>query len=189
MAAISRSITKLWVTTAGVNPSALTASSTWSTSLTTGYIAGQIKSYTKSGGENDVESDAVFGGYIDKEKPVSQFEVEFTIVPALESSTFEWEKLAYSLDSTTGTAVYTSKGIALSDQAFFIQASDGTSHKSWAFNNCNVVMLDMEHNADDNMSQTLRLKFSPTTDAGKPNFQYSKQAVTGLTNWASLSSN
>jgi hypothetical protein len=187
MTAISRSISKLWVVSAGTNASAL-STSVWSSTNTAGYIAGQIKSYTKSGGENDVESDPVFGGYVDKEKPVSQFEIEFTIVPALESSTFEWEKLAYSLDSTSGTAVYTSKGIALGDQAFFIQASDGTSHKSWGFNNCNVVMLDLEHNADDNMTQTLRLKFSPTTDAGIPNFQYSKQVVTGLKNWSALAS-
>ena len=185
MTAISRNVTKLWIVAAGTNPSAL-STSVWTSVNTKGYIAGVIKSFSKSGGETESESDPVFGGYVDKDKPATQIQIELSIVPALETSNFEFETLAMSLDSTSGTAVYTTKGVDLSDQAFFIQASDGSSNKSWGFNNCNITVLDMEHNADDNQTQTLRMKLSPTDDAGIPNGQYSKQAVTALTNWASL---
>jgi hypothetical protein len=186
MTAIGRSLVKLWVVASGTAPSAL-STNVWSTSNTAGYIPGQIKSYTKSGGEIDTKSDAVFGGFVDIETPASPYEIEFTLVPALEASSYEWEKLAYNLDSTSGTAVYTSKGVSLGDQAFFIQATDGVNNKSWGFNNCNVVMLDQEHNADQNLGQKLKLKLSPTDASGIPNYQYSKQAVTSLKVWSSLS--
>ena len=185
MTAINRSMVRIWVVAAGVNPSAL-STSVWSTSNTSGYIAGQIKSYTKSGGEVESESDPVFGGFVDKDKPAAQFELEFEIVPAIESSAFEWETLAYSLNSTSGTAVYTTKGVDLTDRAVFIQANSGSAYKSWGFNNCNVSVLEQEHQADDNMTQNLKLTFSPTDSTGIPNLQYSKQIVTSLTNWSSL---
>lgn len=185
MTAISRNLTKIWVVAADAHPSTL-SQNVWTTSNTSGYIAGQILSVSKTGGEVDSESVPVFGGFVDKEKPASQFELEFSIVPALESSSFEWETLAYNLDSTSGTAVYTSKNVALSDRAVFIQGNSGSTYKSWGFNNCNVVVLDQEHPADDNATQTLRLKFSPTTESGRPNLQYSKQAAPSLTAWSSL---
>lgn len=185
MTAISRSLVRIWVVAASAHPSTLSAS-VWSTSNTSGYIAGQIKSYTKSGGETDVESDPVFGGYVDKEKPASQYELELELVPAIESTAYEWETVAYALDSTSGTAVYTSKAIG-SDRAVYVQANSGSAYKSWGFNNCNVVVLDQEHSADDNLSQTLRLKFAPTDSSGIPNLQYSKQAASSLTAWGSLS--
>lgn len=185
MTAINRNAVKFWIVAAGTAPSSL-STSVWSSANTSGYIAGQIKSYKKSGGEIESDSDPVFGGFVDRDKPQTQFDLEFEIVPGIEASAFEWETLAYSLDSTSGTAVYTTKGIDLSDRAVFIQAVNGANNKSWGFNNCQVRLLDQEHNADDNQKQTFKLSFSPTDSAGIPNFQYSKQAVTSLKTWASL---
>lgn len=183
MTAISRNLTKIWIIAADAHPSTLSAN-VWSTSNTSGYISGQILGLTKGGGEVDSESVPVFGGFVDKEKPATQFEIEFSIVPALESSSFNWESLAYTQEGTTG--IYTSKNATLADKAVFIQGNSGSAYKSWGFNNCNVVVLDQEHPADDNATQTLRMKFSPTTGAGLPNFQTGYVAASALTLWSSL---
>jgi hypothetical protein len=150
-----------------------------------------IKSYSKSGGERDVESDPVFGGFIDKEKPVSQIEVAFEIVPVLDTTDNAnwWNEWAYAKNSTGD--VYTmgfgnTSSTDPTDRAVFIQATDGTNPQSWGFNNCNVTMLDLEHNADDNMTFNMTLKFSPTDGNGRSNFQTGAVAVGSLLAWTAL---
>lgn len=180
MTAISRSLTKLWLVAAGTNPSGLSAS-VWSTSNTSGYIPAVIRSYTVTGGGTDVESDPVFGGFVDKEKPQEQYQIELEIVPALEGSIFDADVIAAYAD----TSEYTSKAVG-SDRAFFIQANSGSTYKSWGFNNCSITSFEQEHSADDNATQTLTLKFAPTTETGAPNKQYAKVTVTSLRNWSAL---
>ncbi len=189
MTAISRNKVKLWVVPSGTAASALVSTAVYDeTTKPTGYISGEIKSYSKTGGETDVESDPVFGGYVDKEKPQSQFELEFEIVPSLEKADI-WEAMVYGYDTTN--KAYTTAKAAPSDRAVFIEAVDGTSNPAaWGFNNCNVTVLDQEHNADDNMSKTMTLKFGPTDSDGNPNFlmnAYSKDntfaEVQDLPNW------
>lgn len=187
MTAISRNMVKMWLVSAGTNPSSLVTTAVWTSSVTGGYIPGQIKSYTKSGGDVDVETVPVFGGYVDKEKAAAQIELELTIIPALENSLFNWQAIAASVDTTTTPVVYTSKNVSLTDRAFFIQAVDSTAgSESWAWNNCTVTVMDQEHDAEDNLMYTLRLKLSPTDSSGIPNYQTSKRAVTSLINWSSL---
>lgn len=184
MTAISRSKTKIWVVPVNTAASSLVSTSAYSTSNTLGYIAGEVKSYSKTGGETDVESDPVFGGYVDKEKPQSQFELEFEIVPSLEKGDY-WEAMVYGYDSTN--AAYTTAAAAPGDRAVFIEADDGTNPAAWGFNNCNVTVLDMEHSADDNQTKMLTLKFSPTDNDGKPNFIFnSKVKDTSFTGVESL---
>jgi hypothetical protein len=110
MVAISRSKVKLYIMPADTSASTLAS---------TDVISGEIKSYSKSGGEDDVESDPVFGGYVDKEKPTSQFEMEFEIVPALDSTAIDWEKYVYGYDVTA--AAYTSTSAA-GNKAIFIHS-------------------------------------------------------------------
>lgn len=185
MTAISRSQVKLWIVPADTAPSTLLASSIWTSAVPLGYIPGVIKEYQVSGGEADVETDPVFGGFVDKEKPRSQFEIQLTVVPAIEgSSSFDFHDISLLADGTA-TTVLTSRGVG-ADRAVFIQANSGSAYKSYGFNNCSITTHEMSHNADDNMEQNVTLKFSPTTDAGKPNFQFSKVAVTSLIAWASL---
>lgn len=184
--AISRSKVKIYIVDNDTAASTLTA---------TDAIDGEIKAYRKSGGEADVESDPVFGGFVDKEKPISQVELEFDIVPNLISTTSadRWSALAYTQDVATG--VYTMADTP-ADKAVYIGASDGTTGKAWGFNNCSVTMLDIEHNADDNQTGTLNLKFSPTDENGVSNFMTVSTtaasallAVTQLPAWSALDNN
>ena len=195
MTAVSRSRTKIWVVPAGTAASALVTTSPYSSSNTEGYIAGEIKSYNKSGGENDVESDAVFGGFVDKEKPTTQFELSLDIVPSLEKAGL-WEAMVYGADVSTG--VLSAAATLPADRAVYIEGanSDGTKVSGWGFNNCSVTTLDQEHEADDNMTQTLNLKFSPTNNSGVSNFIFNSttrdstfDSIQDLPVWTSLDNN
>ena len=178
--AINRSSIKIWVEDAGTDPSSL---------ATSDAILGEIKNYAKSGGEKETESDPVFGGYVDKEKPQSQIELTFEIVPKLGSDADRWDTMTYALD---GTGVYTTASETStqpSDKSVFIQSHDGTNYKSWCFNNCNVTMYDIEHAADDNQTGNLNMKFSPTNDSGVANFMTLKTSMTSMSAWTALDNN
>jgi hypothetical protein len=187
MTAISRSKVKIWVVPASTNASALETTDAYSSTHTSGYITGEIKSYSKSGGENDVESDPVFGGYVDKEKPTTQFELSFDIVPSLEKADL-WEAMVYGADN----GALTSAGTKPANRAVFIEAlADTTNVAAWGFNNCSVSGLDMEHSADDNMTKTLKMKFSPTDTENHANYifnSYSRDTtfngVSDFDNWS-----
>jgi hypothetical protein len=190
MSAISRRKTKIWVVPKNTDPSALL----YTGSTQYAPILGEIKSYSKSGGENDVESDAVFGGFVDKEKPQTQFELSFDIVPSLESD--RWIEMAYTL-KTNG--VYISGG-ELDERAVYIEASTVNGYststsdyrKVFGFNNCSVTVLDQEHNADENQTYTLNLKFSPATSSNVANVMTKSTtcaaltAITAMPNWNTL---
>ena len=181
MVAISRSKTKIYIADAGTAASALTDSD---------VFEGDIKTYDKSGGNKDVESDAVFGGYVDKEKPTDQVEISFEIVPSLGTNADRWDAMTYAADVATG--VYTmaeETSTQPSERAVFIQALNGTDYKSIGFNNCSVTVLDMEHSADDNRTYNMTLKFSPTTSTGVSNFMTLATAVTSLPAWTALDNN
>lgn len=192
MTAISRSKVKIWITSADTVPSTLVDAE--KTALDhNGYIAGQIKSYSQSGGEKDVESDAVFGGYIDKEKPVSQYEIALDIVPALESPYVNlWDSYILTADGSNA-GIYTSASISGTqpvDRMIVIQGKTGTStYKSYAFNNASVTMLDMEHNADDNRTYSMTLKFSPESSSGVANYMTGAVAATALPAFSALDNN
>jgi len=159
MTAIKRSMVKIAILAAGTAPTDVAA---------TDFILGEIKNYSKSGGERDTESDPHFGGYVDKEKPVSQIEVSFEVTPSIDAvNVNRWDELAYTKDVTTG--VYHMAG-DVADKAVFIQAQNGSLYKSWCFNNCNVTMFDIEHNADDVQTGNFNLKFSPEDADGISNF-------------------
>lgn len=178
--AINRSMVKIWVEDADTLASALAA---------TDVITGEIKNYNKTGGEKETESDPVFGGYVDKEKPQSQIELALEIVPKLGTDADRWDAMTYAVD---GTGVYTSASETStqpSDKAVFIQSYDGTNYKSWCFNNCNVTMLDIEHAADDNQTGNLNMKFSPTNDSGVANFMTLGTSMASMPDWTALDNN
>lgn len=174
MTAISRSKVKIYIVAAGTNASALAA---------TDIVTGEIKSYAKSGGDDSVESDPVFGGFVDKEKPASQLKLEFDVIPSLESAD-RWDALVYG----TVNNVYTSNTVA-ANKAVFIQALTGTgTYKSWGFNNCNGVSWDFDHNADDNQTGKFSFNLSPADSSGIANFMTKAVAVTTLPAWSTLTS-
>jgi len=192
MTAISRSKVKIWIADADTNASTLTdTGGSWSALEP---LKGEIKSYSKSGGEEDVESDPVFGGFVDKEKPITQLELSFDIVPSLEDGD-RWDSFFYAKDTQTSTAAYNVYTLASDtseqspDKAVFIQATDGTEYRSWGFNTAKVTMLDLEHNADDNQTYSMTLKFSPTTSNGVSNFMIADTAIVSLPDWSALDNN
>jgi hypothetical protein len=185
MTAINRNMTKIYMVTAGTNASALES---------TDVVAGEIKSYNKSGGEKDVESDPVFGGFIDKEKPITQVEIELEVIPSIDQAD-RWDAITYAQDAANtsgGRAVYTMASQTSTqplDRMIVIEATSGTDKKSWAFNNCNVTVFDLEHNADDNQTGNITFKFSPTTSEGVSNFMTEATAATSLPAWTALDNN
>jgi len=196
MTAISRNKVKIWIAPAGTAPSTLLdVAATSNTHL--GFLSGQIKSYSKSGGDSDVESDPVFGGYVDKEKPTSQVELAFEIVPALEATLADvWDYHAYTQETIGVKTVYTmatdnldASAVAAGDKVVVIQALTGTDYKTLAVNNAAVTVLDLEHNADDNRTYNMTMKFSPTNGAGVSNFMTGKLAATAMPAWTTLNNN
>ena len=179
--AISRKKVSIYIVEADTNAADLVASD---------KIEGEIKNYSKSGGEEDVESDPVFGGFVDKEKPAEQVELGFEIIPNLENAD-RWSAMAYSLDTATGAYTMASETSTLkTKKAVFIDATDATAgSKSWGFNNCSVIVLDTDHSADDNQEQNMTLKFSPTTGSGVSNFMTKGTVVTSLPAWTALDNN
>lgn len=177
MTAINRKSVNIAIMDAGTNGSSLTS---------TDYIKGEIKNYTKSGGEQDVESDPHFGGDVDKEKPRSQFEINFEVTPSLEYAD-RWEELAYASVTVGAQTVYVSN-VSPTDKTVFIQAEDSASTGviTYAFNNCSVTTLDMSHNADDNMTKTLNLKFGSESSSGISNFMAVETDITSLPAWSAL---
>jgi len=180
MTAISRSKVSIYIVDADTAISSLAA---------TDVITGEIKSYSKSGGEKDVESDPLFGGFVDKEKPISQFELSLDIVPSVGADASLFDEMAYAVQTVSSKTVYTSSSATAyqpSDKMVVIYATDGTTHKTLAYNNCNVTVLDIEHNADDNRTYNMTLKLAPETSEGKPNFMTGNLAATAMPEWSTL---
>jgi hypothetical protein len=182
MTAISRSKVKIWITPLGTAASTLLMSGT---SPTLAPILGEIKSYGRSGGEDQVDSDPVFGGFVDIEKPPSQVEVTFDVIPSLEYAG-RWDELINGIDVATG--VYTLATQA-ANKTIFIQATDGTNHFSWGFNNCNAVSYTNEHASDSNRSGKFSFKFSPTNSQGVSNYMAKTVVATVLPAWTALDNN
>ena len=168
MAAINRGDVNIYIVEAGQPGSALAASD---------IVSGEITSWGLSGGNKDVESVAAFGGFIDKEKPREQFELTLDIVPKIDTlSSNRWDTYKYGAGLTSAT-----EG---TNKAIFVEASDGTNKKTWAFNNAFAVTWDPSHSADDNMSGSFTFKFSPTDDAGNANLQTSNIAASTIPAWS-----
>ena len=87
--AIKRSDIKIYIAPVDTAPSALASSD---------VISGEIISHELSGGTRDTETQPAFGGFIDKEKPVEQYELSFEIVPSIDSAAAaaRWEGIAFS---------------------------------------------------------------------------------------------
>jgi len=196
MTAISRSKTKIWIVAADTEPSTLAYTASANVANTAkGYLSGDIKSYSKSGGENDVESDPVFGGFVDKEKPTSQVELSFEIVPLLDAGKADrWDAMIYSVDLAASSfgdvySMASETSTIPSDRMVVIEAVSGTDYKTLMFNNANVTVLDLEHNADDNRTYNISMKFSPTDGNGVSNFVTSDLIATGMPAFSALDNN
>lgn len=158
----------------------------------TEIIAGEIVSYSKTGGNSDSESVPAFGGFIDKEKPDEQFEISMEVVPNLSvNGVTRWEAMKYSKDPVAAKNLYTSaagtgSAVAAVQKVIVIEATDGVRHITYAFNNCDITQFEIDHAADDNRTGNITFKLSPTTTDGSPNVQVVDGLRTALEDWASL---
>ena len=178
MSAINRKNVKIAIVAAATNASSV---------ATTDYILGEIKSYDKTGGEKAFETDAHFGGDVALDKPRDLFELSFDVTPNDESAD-RWESLSYGSTTIGSDTVYITS-TSPTDKAVFIQSvdEDGSSNPmSWGFDNCRVTVLDMSHNADENMKKKLSIKFSSENEDGRSNFMASKVLVSALPDWTDL---
>jgi len=182
MTAISRSKVNIYIASAGTNLASLAA---------TDKIEGEIKEYSKSGGEEDVESDPVFGGFIDKEKPISQVEISLEVIPKINENQDRWDAFTYALDTTGVYTMASETSTQPTNKVICIEAIDTVSgkYKTWGFNNAKVTVFDLSHNADDNQTGNITFKFSPTDDSGVSNFQTLGTARASMPDWDELDNN
>ena len=163
MTAINRDMVSIYIVAADTNGADLAS---------TDIIKGEITSHNLSGGTQDIESVAAFGGFIDKEKPREQFEISMDVVPkisATASETDRWDVFKYGaggLSSGEG-----------SSYAIFIQAKDGSNYKTTAINNARVTTWEPSHSADDNSEGSITFKFSPEDEVGSANLKTSALAT------------
>jgi hypothetical protein len=185
---IARSKVNIYLVNAGTAPSALASSD---------LITGEITNYNLSGGESDSESVAAFGGFIDKEKPTSQFELSLEVVPNLASATkaVEWANITRVKETIGAATVYTVTNAAATASVVYptskmvvISAYDSATsvYNTVAYNNADVTTFEMDHSADDNRTLNLTFKFSPQTTAGKSNVMEAALAPTALPVWSAL---
>lgn len=170
MTAIDREYVTIYIAPADTDGSALASSD---------IVNGEITSHNLTGGNQDVESVAAFGGFIDKRKPREQFEISMDVVPKLSataSETDRWDVYKYG-----ATGASNGEGGMYS---IFIVATDGTNYKTSAFNNCSLTNWEPSHSADDNYMGTATWKFSPTDDADAANLKTSALAPSdAFFNW------
>ncbi len=184
--AISRSKVSIYMQVADTDPSTLVSAD---------MIKGEIKSYSQSGGNSDVETDPVFGGMITKEKPREQVEISLEIIPTLGTTeTDRWYSVAYAVETVGSDTVYTMASTGSSttqptDKMILIESDDGTNKQSIAYNNCNVTEFSMDHNADDNRTITLTFKFSPEDSNGVSNYMEAALAATAMPAFSDLDNN
>lgn len=170
MAGVFPNETSIYIVNKDTNGSALTDA---------GKIVGEITNWNKSGGEQEIESIPVIGGFVDKESPRSQMELSFdVIVNNTSASTLDRYDTFYM--GTGGTSAGESV-----EKAIFITATTGTGYKTFAFNNCRAVTWEPEMAADDMLRGTITFKLSPTTPLGVANLRTSALAASNaFFNWA-----
>lgn len=156
MAGVFPNETSIYVVAADVVSSGLVSSD---------KIIGEISNWGLTGGELDVESIAVIGGFVDKESPRTQFEMSFDVIVqnTAVSTLNRWDDFKYGSGLTSAT-----EGDA---KAIWISHITGGFTKLLGLNNCRGVQWDPNMDADDMLRGTMTFKFSPTTELGTKNLQ------------------
>lgn len=133
-------------------------------------IVGEITNWNLSGGEADVESIPVIGGFVDKENPRTQFEASFdVIVQNTATSTLDrYDIYKYGTGLTSAT-----EG---DDKSIWIQHISNSFTKMLGMNNVKAITWEPEMAADDMLRGTITFKFSPTTELGSANLKTSSIA-------------
>jgi len=159
--------TTIYIAASGLDASAVASSNS---------IVGEITNWSLSGGEADIESIPVIGGFVDKENPRTQFEVSFDIIVQNTSTTtldrYDTYKYGTGLTSATEGTAHT----------MWIKHTSNSLTKAFGFNNIKAVTWEPEMAADDMLRGTMTFKFSPTTELGVANLQTSSTAGSTMAN-------
>jgi hypothetical protein len=168
MAGVFPNETSIYIVAANTNGSALTVAN---------KIVGEITNWSKSGGDQEIESVPVIGGFVDKESPRNQIELSFdVIIQNTTASTLD----RYD-DYFNAGGLSTAEG---ADKAIFIEHTTGSLKKTFAFNNCRAVTWEPEMAADDMLKGSITFKLSPTTALGVANVKTSALASSvAFFNW------
>ena len=159
MGAIFPNETKVYIAAADIAGSALASSDAVTT---------EVGNFSVSGGGKDVESKPFFGGaFISVEKPREVYELSMDVVCTYANAT-RWEGLMMG-QGITSTSCESSTEPTL--KRIFIEATDGTSYKTLAMNNCRAVTFEPEMSSDEYMKGTITFKFTPTTSAAASNLK------------------
>ena len=129
--------------------------------LTNNFEA-EVTSFDVSGGEEEVESIAVFGGgFIDRNKPRAQLEISMDVILRYGTNVDQWDALL-------------SAGVK---KMIAVQATDGTNYYYNAWNNAKVVNFDKEFAAEDEWRGTMTFKLSAAQADGTTNIAVGKADI------------
>ena len=147
-------------------------------------LKGEIREYALSGGDQEFETENVFGGQIDIINPRDQFELELTIRPNMEH--VERFKSLSMGSFTIGGETFYSPSLDGEPQLVVIEAIDGSNKETWALNNARNVTFNFSHNADESREGTISMGISPEDGDGVPQVISSKTDVDGFPTWAAI---
>jgi hypothetical protein len=182
MGAIQPEEAKVYIGVIDIAPSALATSS--ASFDATGYIT----NFSESGGEEDIESNPVFGGgNIDKIKPRTQLEVSFDIIMQYGTDVTKFDEFKFGpAGSTELSASYTDEILSSGnapEKQIVIEFTDGTNYYSLAYNNVKAITFEPESAADDFLKGTINFKLSPTDSNAYPNKRIKAAAVSTMGAW------
>ncbi len=168
MGAIQPEEATIYINDADTEPSAFSTGAT--------IITGSVTNFKESGGEEDVESNPVFGGgNIDKVKPRTQIEVSFDVILQYGSNSTVFDELKWG-SGLTSAGDSPSKAIA-------IEFTDGTNYYTRVYNNAKAVTFEPEASSDDFLKGTITFKLSPTTSSGTENLKVAATALSSMSDW------
>jgi hypothetical protein len=161
----------VWIGAAGASTAACVA------------VTAEVTNFTESGGEEDKESVAVFGGgFIDKTKPRTQIEVSFDVVirySSTPSTVLKWDQMKWG--AIAGSTVTASSNPTAN--VIFVQFTDGTNFYTRAYNNAYAVTFEPETAADDMAKGTISFKLSPNTPTAVSNIKITNLHASTITSW------
>ena len=144
-------------------------------------IVGEITNWNLSGGEADIESIPVIGGFVDKENPRTQFEASFdVIIQNTATSTLDrYDIFKYGTGLTSATE-------GDSKTIWIKHYTNKAFTKMLGMNNVRAITWEPEMAADDMLRGTITFKFSPTTELGVANLKTSSLAgsIASAITWA-----
>jgi hypothetical protein len=175
MGTITKKKVKIYIADAGTDVSSLTSAN---------MIKGEIREYDLGDGDQEFETENVFGGQIDIVNPRGQFSLEFTIRPQTEYAE-RWEAMAFGKKTVGGVDVY-SPAIDSAAKLIVIETVDSTDNAIWAFNNARNVSFNFSHNADESREGTLSFSISPEDSEGTINIGYAETSIALFPDWDEL---